>query len=384
MNRQTKKRQSKSRPIKSGFRFLVFGLNCLLLLALAAVVTYELFWAAQPVPTVAPQNSVKTEWRSIFTGKKRPVVEQDFIAEALQVDEMQDNDAFALERVLRQEGAPAAQPLDDWSEKVAYINQIALPEEDVYNFYEEKLPEEIEEKSVVYRSDDFEPAHKPEYKPPLPRIAIVIDDMGISHRRSKDISSLQYPLTASFLTYATDLAPQMAASAAAGQEIMAHLPMEPLVSMNVSPDVLTVKMSKEQIYAGLTKMLDKFPAIKGVNNHMGSRFTEDEERLAVVMQELKKRGLFFLDSKTTPRSKGLAAAQKAEVKYVARNVFLDNQDDFDYVIRQLEQTVRLAQQNGYAVAIGHPKAQTYLALKAWLPRLSARGVELVHLSEIVE
>lgn len=383
MRRLTKKRHTKSRRSKSGFRFFVFCLNCLLLLALAAAVMHEWFRAVQPVPAVLAQNFGKPEQRSIFTGKKQQVAEQDFIAAALQVDEMQDNDAFALERMLRQETVTAA-PLDDWSEKVAYINQIALPEEDVYNFYEEKLPDEIEETPVVYRSNDFEPAHKPEYKPPLPRIAIVIDDMGISHRRSKDISSLQYPLTASFLTYATDLASQMADSAASGQEIMAHLPMEPLVSMNVSPDVLTVKMSKEQIYAGITKMLDKFPAIKGVNNHMGSRFTEDEERLSVVMAELKKRGLFFLDSKTTPRSKGLEAAQNAGVKYVARNVFLDNKDDFDYVTAQLEQTVNLARQNGYAIAIGHPKAQTFSALKAWLPKLAERGVELVHLSEIVE
>ena len=208
--------------------------------------------------------------------------------------------------------------------------------------------------------------------------------MGVSHRRTANISSLDYPLTSSFLTYASNLRPQIAAAERAGHEIIAHLPMEPKASMNVSPDVLTVKMNEKQVAEGLNGMLDKFPGIAGVNNHMGSRFTEDAERMDVVMKELEKRGLFFLDSKTTPHSAGEKAAKDNRVRYVSRNVFLDNEDKFDYVMRQLRQTEAIARKNGYAVAIGHPKEQTYNALKVWLPTLKSRNLRLVHLSEIVK
>lgn len=375
-------KKSKSRKKTSGFRFFVFGMNCALCFLLAVLILYELFHINNMPLPIEPLAPAPIRHESIY-GSRRIVAEEDYIAAALEVDEMQENDAFSVENTLNRTET-AVVPIDSWEQKVAYINRIELPEEDVYNFYEEKLPEDINENQTENFPGGFVPVHKPKYEEPLPRIAIVIDDMGISHRRTRDISSLDYPLTASFLTYATELPSQIAASHAAGQEIMAHLPMEPLVSMNVSPDVLTVKMTEAQVHDGIVKMLDKFPGIKGVNNHMGSRFTEDAKRLGVVMRELKKRRLFFLDSKTTPHSAGLDAARKAGVKYVARNVFLDNKDDFDYIIGQLKQVERIARQNGYAIAIGHPKAQTYLALKAWLPHLPEKGIRLVHLSEIVQ
>ena len=281
-------------------------------------------------------------------------------------------------------------PENDWEKKVAYINEIELPSQVIYDFYEEKLPEDVIDteapKNVHPKISGIkiEVSRKPPYFGREPVIAIVIDDMGVSHRRTANISSLDYPLTSSFLTYASNLRPQIAAAERAGHEIIAHLPMEPKASMNVSPDVLTVKMNEKQVAEGLNGMLDKFPGIAGVNNHMGSRFTEDAERMDVVMKELEKRGLFFLDSKTTPHSAGEKAAKDNRVRYVSRNVFLDNEDKFDYVMRQLRQTEAIARKNGYAVAIGHPKEQTYNALKVWLPTLKSRNLRLVHLSEIVK
>ena len=115
---------------------------------------------------------------------------------------------------------------------------------------------------------------------------------------------------------------------------------------------------------------------------MGSRFTEDKHRMAVVMKELARRGISFLDSKTTPHSAGPEQAGRFGVKLTMRNVFLDNKDDFNYISGQLRQTEEIARSKGYAVAIGHPKAQTYLALKAWLPTVKGKGLRLVHLSEL--
>lgn len=111
-------------------------------------------------------------------------------------------------------------------------------------------------------------------------------------------------------------------------------------------------------------MLDKFPGIAGVNNHMGSRFTEDAERMDVVMKELEKRGLFFLDSKTTPHSAGEKAAKDNRVRYVSRNVFLDNEDKFDYVMRQLRQTEAIARKTGMRWLSDIPKNKLTMRLKS--------------------
>lgn len=218
-----------------------------------------------------------------------------------------------------------------------------------------------------------------------PLIAVVVDDMGINRKRTLDIISLQAPLTSSFLTYGQTLDKFAESAEAAGHEIMIHAPMEPKVKADLAPDTLMTDMSEEQIEKRFEDMLAKFNNIKvsGINNHMGSKFTEDKERLGYVMNILKQRGMFFLDSKTTASSKGKELAEVDGVDYAARDVFLDNENDYAYIMKQLEKTEKIAKKKGFAVAICHPKSQTYLALKDWLNTLPDKGVKLVHVSEIV-
>lgn len=388
-----KERRTKTAP--AGWRrrlsFAVVGLLSFFLIGLSVLSAAENGNVAEKLP---PAVETEKMLPAVEAEKLLPAVETEddgYLQKALEQDELDDDNLFRLEdAVVRSEPDAPQPPENDWEKKVAYINEIELPSQVIYDFYEEKLPEDVIDteapKNVHPKISGIkiEVSRKPPYFGREPVIAIVIDDMGVSHRRTADISSLDYPLTSSFLTYASNLRPQIAAAERAGHEIIAHLPMEPKASMNVSPDVLTVKMNEKQVAEGLNGMLDKFPGIAGVNNHMGSRFTEDAERMDVVMKELEKRGLFFLDSKTTPHSAGEKAAKDNRVRYVSRNVFLDNEDKFDYVMRQLRQTEAIARKNGYAVAIGHPKEQTYNALKVWLPTLKSRNLRLVHLSEIVK
>ena len=186
-----------------------------------------------------------------------PAVETEddgYLQKALEQDELDDDNLFRLEyAVVRSEPDAPQPPENDWEKKVAYINEIELPSQVIYDFYEEKLPEDVIDteapKNVHPKISGIkiEVSRKPPYFGREPVIAIVIDDMGVSHRRTANISSLDYPLTSSFLTYASNLRPQIAAAERAGHEIIAHLPMEPKASMNVSPDVLTVKMNEKQV-----------------------------------------------------------------------------------------------------------------------------------------
>ena len=288
-----------------------------------------------------------------------------------------------------------------------------LPEEDTtateqhdtqsYKLYEEDLPDNIIEDDLTSSSaadDEASPyihhnqknikdinidiRHKPRYFGPQPVIAIVIDDMGVNVNRTHDIISLKAPLTSSFLTYGPKLQQQIAEAQASGHEIMAHVPMEPHKNLYTAPDGLTTAMSDAEIKDNFEKMLQKFPGIKGVNNHMGSKFTENRQKMSDIMEILHKHGLFFLDSKTTPKSVGKSTAAQYDVDYAHRHVFLDNNNDKSYILQQLKITERIAQKNGYAVAIGHPKSQTYNALKEWLPTVSDKGLKIVHMSDIVK
>lgn len=277
-----------------------------------------------------------------------------------------------------------------------------LRDEMLAKIYEEELPTDVivddeplspeqladgyhiftEHKDV--KSLNIIPAYKPAYFGEIPVVAVVIDDMGISQKRTADIISLQAPLTASFLTYGKELDNQVKKAGEAGLEIMVHTPMEPHSKADLAPDTLTTRMDTEEIKSGLKIMLDKFHNVKGINNHMGSKLTEDFERMNAVMEVLSERDLFFLDSKTTAFSVAKKAAKQNLVSYATRHVFLDNENKADYILKQLAIAERIARRNGYAVAIGHPKTGTYQALKQWLPTLEEKKIKLVPMSEIVK
>lgn len=216
-------------------------------------------------------------------------------------------------------------------------------------------------------------------------IAVVIDDMGINEENSKKIIGLKAKLTTSFLTYGENLKKFLASAKSANKEIIAHIPMEPYAASNTAPDQLTVDMEKSEIEEKLKIVLDNFDnGLVGGNNHMGSKFTENREKMAVVMNILAKRKMFFLDSKTSSKAVGCEVAKNFKVECVNRDVFLDNEDDYDYILKQLEQTEKVASKKGYAVAIGHPKTQTVRALHDWSEKLDKKRFILVHLSEILK
>ena len=215
------------------------------------------------------------------------------------------------------------------------------------------------------------------------KIAVVIDDMGASPSRTNKVSEIKAPLTSSFVTFAANLQKQVAKAEAAGHEIMIHVPMEPKSDIYVSDDVLKIQMSEAQIAQNFALMLKKFRKVTGVNNHMGSKYTEYGDKLAPIMKLLAQHHLFFLDSKTTPYSAAQKEALRYRVSYVCRDVFLDNEDNLEYILRQLEKTEKIARKNGYAIAIGHPKTQTPKALNAWIKTLKGKDIELVPLSVIV-
>lgn len=267
---------------------------------------------------------------------------------------------------------------------------IVLPSENeisqIYEeLYEETLPDDIIDEDIILNHPESDAQAISEHTSHhSPLIAIIIDDMGINSQRTKDISSLNYPLTASFLSYAPNLDNKIEQSIASGHEIMLHAPMEALGKANCGPDALTTDMSPQEIQDNLKIMLEKVKFIKGINNHMGSKLTQDHERMIAVMKVLQERNLYFLDSKTSAQSVADQVAEEIGIKHATRNVFLDNNNDKEYILGQLQLTEQIARKNGYAIAIGHPKSQTFEALKEWLSTLTDKGLELVHLSEIID
>lgn len=216
------------------------------------------------------------------------------------------------------------------------------------------------------------------------RVAIIIDDMGLDRGRSEHAIALPGPLTLSFLAYARDLPQQAALAHRAGHELMVHVPMEPMGRMLVAdPNQLDVAMSREEVLTRLRWDLSRFEGYVGINNHMGSRFTADAPAMRPVLEELKARGLLFIDSRTTPSTAGAEIARELGVPHASRDVFLDYEVSIAAVEAQLAELERVARRNGSAIAIGHPHDQTLEVLQRWLRELPQKGLALVPVSAIV-
>lgn len=216
-----------------------------------------------------------------------------------------------------------------------------------------------------------------------PKIALVIDDLGVNRKMTRQVIALPAPLTASFLSYADDLPAQTELARLAGHELLVHTPMEPVDSrFDAGPDALRTDMTPDEIRENLSVMLDAFSGYVGINNHMGSKFTSAETDMCIVMDEINRRGLLFLDSLTSGRSTAAAVARQTGTPFAVRNVFLDNARTEADILRQLSLLERHARRHGFAVGIGHPHKATVNALDKWIPAAKRRGVVFVPVSAI--
>ena len=216
------------------------------------------------------------------------------------------------------------------------------------------------------------------------RLAIIIDDMGTSVQELKTLQSIGLPLTYSVIPSLAH-AKQVAEGAhAAGAEVMIHMPMEPegYPKQKLESIGVLVAMNDGEIADRIKSYFRTVPYAVGANNHMGSRFTQHADKMQVVLQVLKEKGLFFVDSKTSPASVGYSEARGMGLKCASRQVFLDNVQDETAIGRQLAQAATIARKKGAAIAICHPHPATLRALKLYMPELAKSGITFVHASDL--
>lgn len=216
-------------------------------------------------------------------------------------------------------------------------------------------------------------------------LAVIVDDMGSSLNEARQLLAINIPLTFSLIPGLPRVKEVAALAGSAGQEVMVHLPMEPqgYPQRRLEANGLLVAQSEEEITARTVELLNAVPHAKGANNHMGSRFTEHEEKMLPVLKVLQGRGLFFIDSMTTPHSKGAAVVASLGMKGAVRNVFLDNEQDVGAIKKQLYAAAEMSQRRGGVIAICHPHAPTIAALKEAMPELQRAGITFVSAGELV-
>ncbi|EAL7576115.1 divergent polysaccharide deacetylase family protein [Campylobacter coli] len=210
------------------------------------------------------------------------------------------------------------------------------------------------------------------------RLAIIIDDMAnISQVRA--LQALKLKLIPSFFPPDKNHidTPKLALKF---DFYMVHLPLAAMNYTKPELDTLNPSDSEKRIFKKIQQVKKDFKDLKFINNHTGSLFTSDEKAMKKLYKAFEKEELIFVDSKTIASSKAPKVAKALGQIYIQRDVFLDNRDDVAYIKNQLIEAVRLAKQKGFAIAIGHPRKNTFKALEQSKDLL--KSVELVYLSEI--
>ncbi len=214
------------------------------------------------------------------------------------------------------------------------------------------------------------------------KIAIVLDDWGYNLNNLHIIEEIKYPLTAAVLpnlSYSREVSEELHAR---GFEVILHLPMEPEEKMSLERNTIKVSMDKPVILTILNDDLSSIAYASGVSNHMGSRATSDSSTMEIILKELKRRRLYFLDSFVTPKSVCLDAGRRIGVRTFRRSVFLDNVEERSYIKQQINELKRKARASGFAIGIGHARKLTLDVLKEVMPKIAKEGYKFVFLSEM--
>lgn len=218
-----------------------------------------------------------------------------------------------------------------------------------------------------------------------PRVCIIIDDVGYVRKAADKMLEVPARLTWSILPFTPYGKEYETAALAKNFEIMLHLPLEPLDnSENPGPGLIKRQWSEAAILSQLDENLREVAAAKGVNNHMGSAGTADERLMDILMRELKRRQLFFVDSYTSNQSVAGRFAREHGVPLGRRAVFIDHHDAYASKKKALRELMDLALRDGVAIGIGHVREGTAEAIIEMIPEFGRSGIDIVPASELVK
>ena len=219
----------------------------------------------------------------------------------------------------------------------------------------------------------------------MPRIAIIIDDLGYHFANGKRAIALPGPVAFSFLPGAPRARALADYANTLGKEVLLHLPLQATASDGPrEPSEIDLDMSRARMEAVLNDALLSVPHVIGINSHRGSLLTRHPGQMQWLLEEIHDReDLFFIDSYTHHESVALQIAAEIGLSATRRDVFLDPDREPETVAREFDRMKKLARERGSVIAIGHPYPATLDLLEKELPRLLEEGFELVNVSELL-
>ena len=217
------------------------------------------------------------------------------------------------------------------------------------------------------------------------RMAIIIDDIGVRQTETAEkFCGLEQIVTLSILPFRPYTEKMTAHAQETGTPYMLHMPMEPKSEKaNPGKGVLLAHDEKSVVVEKLRKAFRSVAGAGGLNNHMGSKITENVRTMEIVMEFLEDNNLFFIDSRTSLNTTGYSISQKTGVKSAIIDGYLDVENDETAIEKRLERLAGQALTNGRVLVIGHDRPLTLRVLERKLPELEKRGITFVAAVDLI-
>ncbi|HAS79473.1 MAG TPA: hypothetical protein DCR90_01020 [Fusobacteriaceae bacterium] len=220
----------------------------------------------------------------------------------------------------------------------------------------------------------------------LPKLAILIDDVGMNTKNTTYFKKIDRSLSFASLPYLPKTEEATKILKDAGFEVILHMPMEG------SNDILNCRtkglieesMTKKIIYDKFDGAIENVGEVKGFNNHMGSRFTNNSKKMRELLSYAKKKDMFFIDSNTNSKKEGYKIAKELDIPTYYTSYFLDNSHKKEDIMKAIKVAVSLTKERKKLLVIGHYRKETAEAIYEMLDYIDNEGVELVSISEILE
>ncbi|MCP4673863.1 MAG: divergent polysaccharide deacetylase family protein [Desulfobacula sp.] len=282
----------------------------------------------------------------------------------------------SLTTIKKQQSKPKIKPVEEGIKEVKNKKTVAGLKQKPEKTFKYEVFGEIDQTIIEKKFPSPQKGH-------IPKIVIIIDDIGYDKKIAMALCDLNSNITFSVLPFAPfgkTISKQLHAK---GSQLMLHLPMEPFEypDVNPGPGAILSSMSPDILLDQLKKSINDIPNIVGVNNHMGSRITTNSDQMNQIFSTLKKKDLFFIDSRTAPKSQCKASARLFKLKFAQRDVFLDNFQNQEYITGQFNKLKALAKKHGFAIGIGHPYKATLHTLARELPKLEKK-IQIVRASAL--
>ncbi|MGR7944595.1 MULTISPECIES: divergent polysaccharide deacetylase family protein [unclassified Paenibacillus] len=218
-------------------------------------------------------------------------------------------------------------------------------------------------------------------------LAIVIDDFGNGMTGTEEMLKLPVPFTVAVMPFMPTTKEDAEAAYRLGHDVIVHMPMEPNKGLKkwLGPGALTADLSDEEIRKRVEAAIDNVPHAIGMNNHMGSKITADSRIMRIVLTVCKERGLFYLDSRTTPHSVVAEVSAEVGVPALYNNVFLDDVYTEQHISKQVGLLRKHLEKHESCITIGHvgpPGLKTSSVLKQSIPGMQSVA-SFVKLSDMV-